>query len=88
MAIWYLCKYYNYACKIINLIWKKVMEKSDELYDGMYNIGMLLTCLKQSIDLCSRDNIEDCTHLLLLAEIISDKYEKLIFDFEKLILSG
>lgn len=64
------------------------MGKSDELYDEMYNIGMLLTCLKQSIDLCSRDNIEDCTHLLLLAEIISDKYEKLIFDFEKLMLSG
>lgn len=64
------------------------MEKSDILYDEMNDIGMLLTCLKQSIDLCSRDNIEDCTHLLLLAEIISDKYEKLIFDFEKLILSG
>lgn len=65
-----------------------LMEKSYILYDEMYNIGMLLTCLKQSIDLCSRDNIEDCTHLLLLAEIISDKYEKLIFDFEKLMLSG
>ncbi len=64
------------------------MEKSDILYDKMNDIGMLLTCLKHSIDLCSRDNIEDCTHLLILTEIISDKYEKLIFDFEKLMLSG
>lgn len=62
-----------------------LMEEADKIYDEMNNIGMLLTCLKQSIDLCSKDNIEVCTHLLILAEIISDKYEKLTFDFEKLL---
>ena len=61
------------------------MNEADKIYDEMNNIGMLLTCLKQSIDLCSRDNIADSTHLLILAEIISDKYEKLTFDFEKLL---
>ena len=61
------------------------MNEADKIYDEMNNIGMLLTCLKQSIDLCSRDNIEDCTHLLILAEMILDKYEKLIFDYEKLL---
>ena len=61
------------------------MNEADKIYDEMNNIGMLLTCLKQSIDLCTRDNIADCTHLLIFAEIISDKYEKLIYDYEKLL---
>ena len=50
----------------------------------MNDVEMLLTCLKQSIDICSRDNIEDCTHLLILAEIISEKFEKTICDYEEL----
>lgn len=61
------------------------MNEADKIFDEMNNIRMLLTCLKQSIELCSRDNIADSTHMLILAEIISDKYEKLIFDYEKLL---
>lgn len=64
------------------------MNKSDKIFDEMNSIGMLLTCLRQDIDLCSGDNIEDCTHLLKLAEIISEKYEQLTFDFEKFMLFG
>lgn len=62
----------------------KLTKKAEYIYDEMNNVEMLLTCLKQSIDICSRDNIEDCTHLLILAEIISEKFEKTICDYEEL----
>jgi len=62
----------------------KLTKKAEQIYDEMNNVEMLLTCLKQSIDICSRDNIEDCTHLLILAEIISEKFEKTICDYEEL----
>lgn len=53
----------------------KLENKAEKIYEEMNNIGMLLICLRQGLDLCSRDNIEDCTHLYILAEIVSDKYE-------------
>ena len=62
----------------------KLTKKAEQVYDEMNNVEMLLTCLKQSIDICSRDNIEDCTHLLILAEIISEKFEKTVCDYEEL----
>ena len=62
----------------------KLTKKAEQVYDEMNDVEMLLTCLKQSIDICSRDDIEDCTHLLVLAEIISAKFEKTICDYEEL----
>ena len=66
----------------------KLENKAEKIYEEMNNIGMLLICLRQGLDLCSRDNIEDCTHLYILAEIVSDKYEKLIYEYEKFVMSG
>lgn len=67
---------------------KRDINKAEKIYEEMNNIGMLLICLRQGLDLCSRDNIEDCTHLYILAEIVSDKYEKLIYEYEKFVMSG
>ncbi|MBP3846488.1 hypothetical protein J6I39_01930 [bacterium] len=64
----------------------KLENNAEKIYEEMNNIEMLLTCLRQGIDLCSRDNIEDCTHLLILAEIVSNKYGKLICEYEKFAL--
>ena len=67
-------------------IMKRDINKAEKIYEEMNNIEMLLTCLRQGLDLCSRDNIEDCTHLLILAEIVSNKYGKLICEYEKFAL--
>lgn len=67
---------------------KRDINKAEKIYEEMNNIGMLFICLRQGLDLCSRDNIEDCTHLYILAEIVSDKYEKLICEYEKFVMSG
>lgn len=61
----------------------KLQEKSGEIFGIIIEIEQLTKCLCQSIDLCGRYDIENCGHLLPLAEILERKCKNLTTEYDE-----
>lgn len=65
----------------------ELKEKSGKIFTNIVEIEQLAKCLCQSIDLCGRDEIGNCGHLLPLAQILENKCKNLTYEYDEFDLN-